>query len=174
MIERVIVEFVQTVRNAFAAVLRAVGLTVARRPHSPTHCDDGGTVPCGANPRQCGSSQATVFGPIGGLAAYPQCGTGPRTLLRTQAGFTGLDAAARTELRFASAPVVTIEVVHFSNDPAPGRVEALQGGSVADMRPLAPTPGVAQQFTLSGTAIDRLVVTPRSPSDVTIVLRWCH
>jgi hypothetical protein len=156
-----------------ARIVELIRITVAPRGGAPTDCDDAGRVPgCGANPRVCGSSQAVVYGPTGPLAEYPTpCGTGPHTLVRGQAGFVGLDAAARAELRFAPASVVTIQVVHFSN---PGRIEAFQGGSLVDAKSMASTAGVAQQFTLNGNGIDRIVVTPASPNDVTLVIGWCH
>jgi hypothetical protein len=88
------------------------------------------------------------------------------------AGFIGLDAAARAELRFAPTPIVTIRVVLFGN---PGRIEAFEAnGPLADVRMMAPTKGVEQSFELHGNTIDRLVVTPASPNDQTLVLGWCH
>jgi hypothetical protein len=90
--------------------------------------------------------------------------------VRAQNGFIGLDAAARAELRFAPASRVTIAVVHFSN---PGTIQAFQGTALADMRPMA-SAGVLGRFTLNGTGIDRIVVTPASPNDVTLVIGWCH
>ena len=56
-------------------------------------------------------------------------------------GVLGVDVAARAELRFPPAPVVTIRVIHFSS---PGRVEALeQNGSVVDTRLMAHAGGRA-------------------------------
>lgn len=170
-VRRVVIGLVGVLIGAGTLILRAVGITVGQRPRVPTDCNDPGTGTCGSNPRICGSSQAIVFGPTGTLAEYPTCGTGPHTEVRTQATIRGLDASARTELRFAPAPQVTVQLVHFSK---PGRVEAMQGAMVADMRPMAPTPGVVQQFTLNGISIDRIVVTPASPSDLTLVIGWCH
>jgi len=63
-------------------------------------------------------------------------------------------------------------VVHFSN---PGRIEAFeQSGTLADMQMMAPTPAVEQQFTLNGSALDRVVVTPPSSADETRVIQLCH
>jgi len=170
-VRRIVSGVVGVLISAGTSILRAVGITVGPRRRVPTDCNDPGTGTCGSNPRICGSSQAIVFGPNGVLAEYPTCGPGPHTEVRTQAAIRGLDASARTELRFAPAPQVTVQVVHFSN---PGRVEAMQGAMVADMRPMAPTPGVVQQLTLSGTSIDRIVVTPASANDLTLVIGWCH
>jgi hypothetical protein len=151
-----------------AELIRA---TITRPGRAPADCDDAGQTPgCGANPRVCGQSEAAVYGPAG-LAEYPtQCGPGPHTLVRARNGFIGLDAGARAELRFAPAPLVTIAVVHFSN---PGIIQAFQGIALADTRPMAPA-NVLGRFTLNGTGIDRIVVTPASPNDVTLVIGWCH
>jgi hypothetical protein len=65
-----------------------------------------------------------------------------------------------------------MRVVHFSN---PGRIEAFeQSGTLADMQMMAPTPAVEQQFTLNGSALDRVVVTPPSSADETRVIQLCH
>ncbi|MGH2490931.1 MAG: hypothetical protein ACRDF9_05425 [Candidatus Limnocylindria bacterium] len=157
-----------------ARVLDVVRITIAPRGATPKDCNDAGPTPgCGANPRICGTSEARAESPPGTLAQYPQCGGGPHTLVRSQAGFVGLDAAARSELRFApsSASFITIEVVHFSS---PGRVEAYAGSALLGMQPMTPTPGVPQQITLNGNGIDRIVVVPASPNDVTLIVGWCH
>ena len=63
-------------------------------------------------------------------------------------------------------------MVHFSN---PGRVEAFEhSGVLADTRMMAPTPAVEQEFTLTGSAIDLVVVTPASATDETLVISLCH
>lgn len=156
-------------RRVVGVVTRVITITIAP-PAKPNNCDDPGTTVCGSNPRQCGSSGATVYGPAGALADYPACGSGPRTLVRTQGGFTGLDSAARAQLSFAPAAVVTIQLVHFSQ---PARVEAL-GSGPAQVRFMKPTPQVAQELMFTGTGIDRIVVTPASPNDITLILGWCH
>src|SRR5688572_8125524 len=85
-----------------ARVAEVVRITIAPHGDAPKDCNDAGPTPgCGANPRICGTSEARTEGPMGTLAEYPQCGVGPHTLVRSQAGHTGLDAAARAELRFA-------------------------------------------------------------------------
>lgn len=153
--------------------LRLVGITIGA--YNPTHCGPTNTPPgCKPNPWPCGSDiEARVFDATGGLASYDEdCGAGPHIVVRADRGFIGFDAAARAELRFPSAPVVSIRVVHFS---MPGRIEAFEpNGAVADMKQMAPTPAVEQDFTLNGRAIDRVVVTPASPSDETRVLQLCH
>jgi hypothetical protein len=156
-------------RRVVGVVARVITITLAP-PAKPTNCDDPGTAVCGSNPRQCGTSVATVDGSAGGLADYPACGSGPHTLVRTQGGFTGLDSAARAQLSFAPSSVVTVQLVHFSQ---PARVEALGGGS-AQVRFMKPTPQVVQELIFTGTGIDRIIVTPASPSDVTLILGWCH
>jgi hypothetical protein len=117
-----------------------------------------------------GSVQAEDTPPTAAVPRrFEATGAGPHIVDR---GFIGFDAAARAELRFPPAPTVTIRVVHFSN---PGRVEAFEpNGSVADMKQMAPMPAVEQSFTLNGRAIDRVVVTPASPSDETRVLELCN
>jgi hypothetical protein len=159
-------------RVAFRVVKTVIGVitfTIAR-PAKPTDCDDPGTAICGSNPRLCGSSEATAYGPGGVLAEYTTCGPGPHTMVRTQGGFTGLDSAARAQLSFAPANIVTIQLVHFSQ---PARVEAL-GTGAAQLRFMTPTPGVVQELIFTGTGIDRIVVTPASPNDITLILGWCH
>jgi len=154
-------------------VLKSVGITIGA--HNPTHCGPTNTTPgCKPNPWPCGSDiEARVFDATGGLASYEEdCGAGPHIVVRADRGFIGFDAAARAELRFPAAPTVSIRAVHFST---PGRIEALESnGAVADMKQMAPTPAVEQRFTLNGRAIDRVVVTPASPSDETRVLQLCH
>jgi hypothetical protein len=114
----------------------------------------------------------SVFDDTGTLATYGDCGDGPHIVVRADRGFVGIDVAARAELRFPPARTVTMRVVHFSN---PGRIEAFeQSGTLADMQMMAPTPAVEQQFTLNGSAIDRVVVTPPSPADETRVIQLCH
>jgi len=173
---------IDLVTSVFGAIVRfiarvvdVVRITVApRRGATPNDCNDAGPTPgCGANPRICGTSEAGIEGPAGAPAQYPQCGVGPHTLVRAQAGHTGLDAAARAELRFApsSASAVTIDIVHFSN---PGRVEAYAGAALLGMHPMAPTAGVLQRITLNGNGIDRIVVVPASPNDITLIVGWCH
>lgn len=39
---------------------------------------------------------------------------------------------------------------------------------------MAPTPAVEQEFTLTGSAIDLVVVTPASATDETLVISLCH
>lgn len=113
-----------------------------------------------------------VLDAAGALATYDECGEGPHTVVRGDRGFLGVDAAARAELRFPAAPVVRVRVVHFSN---PGRIEAFeQSGAIADVRMMAPTPAVEQEFTLNGSGIDLVVVTPASPADETRVIQLCH
>ena len=156
-------------RRVVETVVRVVTITIAP-PAKPTNCDEPGTAVCGSNPRRCGTSEATVYAPSGALAEYLACGSGPHTSLRTQGGFTGLDAAARAQLTFSPAAIVTIQLVHFSQ---PARVEALGSGS-AQMRFMTATPQVPQELTFTGTGIDRIIVTPASPSDITLILDWCH
>jgi hypothetical protein len=158
-----------------ASVLRVFGITIGRPRYVPTKCGPSPPPPpgCHPNPWPCGSDiVATVFDATGALAGYEDCGEGPHTIVRADRGFIGTDAAARAELRFPAAPAVTVRVVHFSN---PGKIEAFEhGGALADMKMMAPTPAVEQDFTLNGTAIDRVVVTPASPADETLVIELCH
>jgi hypothetical protein len=158
-----------------ASVLRVFGVTIGRPTHVPTHCGPSQPTPgCHSNPLPCGSDiQTSVFDATGALASYEECGdTGPHTVVRADRGFIAIDAAARAELRFPAAPTVTVRVVHFSH---PGKVEAFeQSGALAEMKMMAPTPAVEQQFTLNGFAIDRVVVTPASPADETLVIELCH
>jgi hypothetical protein len=42
------------------------------------------------------------------------------------------------------------------------------------MKMMTPAPAVEQQFTLKGSAIDRVVVAPPSPADETRVIELCH
>jgi hypothetical protein len=157
-----------------ASVFRVFGVTIGRPTYVPTHCGPSEPTPgCHPNPWPCGADIIVrVFDATGGLAAYEECGEQPHTVVRVDRGFIGIDAAARAELRFPAAPAVTLRVVHFSN---PGKVEAFeQGGALADARTMAPTPAVEQQFTLNGSAIDRIVVTPPSPADETRVIELCH
>lgn len=165
---------INAVLGLVAYVLRPFGITIAARRGEPTDCDDAGQTPgCGSNPRICGTSQAIVYGPTGQLAEYTQCepGSGPRTFVRGQTGHVGLDAAARAELRFSPTPAVTVDVVHFSN---PGRVEVFQGPTLIDMRMMAAGAGTLEHFQFNGTGINRIVVTPASPNDITLVIGWCH
>jgi hypothetical protein len=113
-----------------------------------------------------------VFDDTGALATYEECDDGPQIVVRADRGFGGIDVAARAELRFPPARTVLLRVVHFAN---PGRIEAFeQGGTLAVMQMMAPTPAVEQQFTLNGSAIDRVVVTPPSSADETRVIQLCH
>jgi hypothetical protein len=158
-----------------AVVLRLFGVTIRQPNYVPTQCGPTNPTPgCKPNPSPCGGGIVLqVFDAEGGLTTYEEeCGTGPHTIVRDDRGFMGFDAAARAELRFPAAPTVTVRIVHFSN---PGRIEAFeQSGALADMKQMAPTPAVEQDFTLNGRAIDRVVVTPASPTDETLVLQLCH
>jgi hypothetical protein len=158
-----------------ARVLGVFGVTIVTPAHVPTHC--GPSAPpdpgCYPNPWPCGSEiRVSVFDPHGALATYEDCGETPHIIVRADRSFVGVDAAARAELRFPAAPTVRVRVVHFSN---PGRVEAFErSGVIAETRMMAPTPAVEQQFTLTGLAIDRVVVTPHSPADETLVIELCY
>lgn len=151
-------------------VLRSMGFTIYRP--TPT-CDDPGAMGCGSNPRQCGTSQVIVFGPGGNLAEYPDCGPGPHTLAVAQeGGLRGLEANARTQIMFAPSPEVEVTVMHFGS---PGQIEAFEmSGALATVVMMGPTPNAQQRFTLHGTGISRIDVTPGSPTDHTLVLGWCH
>jgi hypothetical protein len=172
--------FVNVVQSVWArivqfvvVVLRLFGIRIG--PYNPTQCGPTDPTPgCKPNPWPCGSAiEARVFDAAGGLATYEEdCGAGPHIIVRADRGFMGWDAAARAELRFPSAPTVTIRVVHFSN---PGKIEAFEpNGALADAKQMAPSPAVEQDFTLNGRAINRVVVTPPSPTDETRVLQFCH
>jgi hypothetical protein len=157
-----------------ASILRVFGVTIGRPTHVPTQCGPSQPTPgCHPNPWPCGSDiLVRALDATGALASYKECRDGPNTIVRDDRGFMGIDAAARLELRFPAAPTVTVRVVHFSN---PGRIEAFeQGGALADTKTMAPTPAVEQHFTLNGFAIDRVVVTPASPTDETRVMELCH
>lgn len=157
-----------------ARILRVFGVTIGRPTYVPTHCGPTEPTPgCHPNPWPCGADiLVRVVDAVGALATYDECDEGPHTVVRDDRGFMGVDAAARAELRFPAAPVVRVRVVHFSN---PGRIEAFeQSGAIADMRMMAPTPAVEQQFTLTGSGIDLVVVTPASPADETRVIQLCH
>jgi hypothetical protein len=160
------------------AALAFVGIKLAARPArrcEPPEETRGGLHPgCFSNPWACVDSQVMVDSPIGVPAVYPQCGKGPNTVVRSQAGFTGLDAGAQTILGFRPSANVSVDVVHFSSEPAPGMVEYAQGGAIVGVRPLLPTPGVLQRYAWTGSGIDRIVVRPMSPSFVTLVIIWCH
>lgn len=161
-----------TLRDVIVRVLRAIGFTIELPSNLPTDCNDAGQQPgCGPNPRTCGTSQALAFSPLGGLAAYTTCGNGPHTLVSATAGHIGLDAAARAELRFAPASVVTVRVVRFAG---PARIEAFHGPGLAGMQMMTAPAGVEQQFTFRSAGIDRIVVTPAAPNDGTLVIGWCH
>jgi hypothetical protein len=157
-----------------ARVLGIFGITIGTPRGTPTRCGptDGGPG-CKPNPWPCGSDIVVrVSDGTGALATYEECGDGPHVLVRADRGFVGIDVAARAELRFPPARTVTVRAVHFSN---PGRIEAFeQTGTLADMQMMAPTPAVEQQFTLRGSAIDLLVVTPPSPADEARVIQVCH
>jgi hypothetical protein len=151
-------------------VLRRLGFTIFR----PTPiCEDGGAVGCGSNPRQCGTSRAIVFDPAGNLAEFPECGPGPSTVMvASEGGLKGLDASARAELMFAPVSEVEVMVMHFGH---PGQIEAFEmSGIVAATVMMGPAANVEQRFTLRGTGIGRIVVTPGTPTDHTLVLGWCH
>lgn len=157
-----------------ARIVRPFGVTIGRPSYVPTACGPTDPTPgCNPNPWACGADiEVRVRDATGALATYSECGEGPHTVVRETNGVLGVDVAARAELSFPPAPVVTIRVIHFSS---PGRVEALeQNGSVADTRLMAPTPGVEQEFTLRGIAIARVVVTPPTPADETRVITLCH
>jgi hypothetical protein len=151
-------------------VLRNLGFTIVR----PTPvCDDPGQPGCGSNPRQCGTSQVIVFGPGGTLAVFDECGDRPATWVTTQEnGTRGVDAGARAQFLFAPSREVQVRVKHFGQ---PGRIEAFEiSGAIAAIVMMGPAANVEQQFTLRGAAINRVDVTPGSPTDRTVVLGWCH
>lgn len=143
--------------NVINRVLRMIGFTISLPPRLPKNCDDAGQQPgCGSNPRVCGTSEVIARGATGGLAEYTQCGTGPHTLVAVTGGFTGLDAAAGAELRFAPASVVTVSVVRFAGS---ARVEAFTvGGGSAGTQIMTAPAGVEQQFTFNGAGINRVLV----------------
>jgi hypothetical protein len=157
-----------------ASILGVFGVTIGRPTHVPTDCGPSEPEPgCYLNPWPCGAEiQVSVRDATGALATYEDCGEAPHVIVRADRGFVGIDSAARAELRFPASPTVRIRVVHFSN---PGRVEAFEhSGALADTRMMAPTPAVEQEFTLTGLAIDRVVVTPHSPADETRVIVLCY
>jgi hypothetical protein len=156
------------------SILRSFGVTIGRPHYVPTHCGPSRPTPgCQPNPWPCGAEiLVRVVDAAGALATYDECGEGPHIVVRNDRGFMGFDAAARAELRFPAAPAVGVRVVHFSN---PARIEAFeQSGALADVKMMAPTPAVEQQFTLNGSAIDLVVVTSASPADETRVIQLCH
>jgi hypothetical protein len=157
-----------------ASIFRVFGVTIGRPTYVPTHCGPSEPTPgCHPNPWPCGADIIVrAFDATGGLATYEECGEEPHTVVRADRGFMGIDVAARAELRFPTAPTVTVRVVHFSS---PGRVDAFeQSGALADTRMMAPPAAVEQEFTLRGSAIARVVVTPPSPADETRVIGLCH
>lgn len=179
---RVVVVAIATALVAIIAfVVKPFGIRLGMLGGPPRICEepkstsnDPGPQPgCYPNPQQCGTTSGLVKGPGGVLAEYPECEGGPHTLVRQQAGFIGLDAAAEAELRFSpsSASYVTVDVVHFST---PGTVEAYRGLSLADTKPMGVAAGVLQHIQLSGSGIDRIVVKPASPAVRTLVIGWCH
>ena len=178
MVMTVLRAVVGAIITGAVAVLAFVGIRAAvrapRKCEPPEQTPGGLTTGCFSNPLICVDSEAVVEAPLGASAAYTQCGPGPHTLVRAQAGFIGLDAGAQTALRFRPAANASVEVVHFSTDPTPGVIDYLQGTTVVGTRPFLPTPGVRQRYALSGSGIDRVVVRPQSQSFVTLVIVWCH
>ncbi len=145
----------------------ALSITV-KRP--PGRCAGIGDLSLGyhPNPVTCNDVRLTAFGPGGQLMVYLGR-SGPETLLKQQGAITGFDAASRIESSFPPASKVLVRAAHFGQ---PARIEAFDAaGSVGGMQMMAPTPGVEQGFTFSGSSIDRVVVTP---SGDTIVIELCH
>ena len=158
-------------------VLQRMGFTIYRlKPicfDPATTATGPGATGCGPNPLQCFDTQASVMGPTGQFAEYPECGEGPRTkMVATEAGLKGLDAYARAQTTFAPSSQVEVSVMHFGS---PGRIEAVDVfGTVAAMVTMGPMKKVEQHFTLRGANINRILVIPGSPTDHTLVLGWCH
>jgi hypothetical protein len=162
---------VGVVRQFVEAVMRFVEWLVSvvlNRP--PGGCADIPNVPpgCQSNPKQCGYNRVIVFDAGGQLMTYPGC-PNPATNVVQRAGIKGFDAGSRLESSFPPASKTLVRAAHFSQ---PARVEAFNAaGSVVDVQVMAPTPGVEQGLTLSGSSISRIVVTP---SGDTIVIEICQ
>ena len=146
---------------------RLITITV-KRP--PSRC---GGVPekqdgYGSNPDNCNDFVVTVFGATG-LMVYPGR-SGPETLVETQSGIKGYDAASRLESTFPPSSTVLVRAAHFGQ---PARIEAFAAGTALGMQMMASTPGVEQAFTFNGSGIDRFVVTPTGGTK-TLVIEFCH
>jgi hypothetical protein len=158
------------VRRAVDLVLRIVDWIVSitiRRP--PSRCAEVDGLPDGyhPNPVQCNTVNITAFDPGGGLMVYPGRSQ-PETLVKRQGGIKGFDAASRLENRVPPSSRVVVRAAHFGQS---ARIEAFSGASPAGMQMMAPTPGVEQGFTFTGSSIDRVVVTPAGD---TLVIELCH
>lgn len=158
------------VRRAVELVLQVVDWIISitiRRP--PSRCAEINDLPEGyhPNPVQCNTVSVTAFNPGGGLMVYP-ARSQPETLVKRQGGIKGFDAASQLEKRFPVSSRVVVRAVHFGQ---PARIEAFSGGSLAGVQVMAPTPGVEQALTFTGSSIDRVVVTPAGD---TLVIELCH
>jgi hypothetical protein len=85
---------------------------------------------------------------------------------REETRLAGLDHGFQIFLTASSRTLV--RVVHFGQ---PARIEAFSGGSAVEMHMMAPTPGVEQAFTFTGSSIDSIIVTPAGS---TLVIELCH
>lgn len=83
----------------------------------------------------------------------------------------GLDCGFRLEIRLVNlGPVATVAVnlIHMAR---PGKVMALESGSVVDAAGMDPNQGMPHLITLGGTDIDQVVITV--PANETALLEFC-
>lgn len=165
-----VTRFVGVFRRAVALVLQVVdwilSITIKRPPSRCAEIDD---LPEGPhkNPVRCNTVEVTAFDSSGGLMVYPGRSQ-PETLVRRQGGIKGFDIASRLEKRFPPSSRVVVRAAHFGQ---PARIEAFSAGSSSGVQVMAPTPGVEQGFTFTGSSIDSVVV---AQSNSTLVIELCH
>jgi hypothetical protein len=134
-------------------------------PPTEVHqCIDFSTMPPGPgpNPRTEQDVTFTVRGPAGG----PQ----PQTEIRSSGTFTGLDCSFLTEITLPSPTTrVELTLVHTA---IPARIEAFNtDNSSAGTATMSGPPNQAETLSLTGSAIQRVVVT--APQNETLLLEFC-
>jgi hypothetical protein len=127
-------------------------------------CIDFRTMPPGAgpNPRTEQDVTFTVRGPAGG----PQ----PQTEIKSSGAFTGLDCGFQTEITLPS-PTTRVELTLVHTAIA-AQIEARNtDGSIADTATMSDTRNQDETLSLTGSAIQRVVVT--APRNETLLLEFC-
>jgi hypothetical protein len=94
----------------------------------------------------------------------------PSTEIQAVAGFTGLDCSYLSEVQLPT-PSSSVEATLVST-AAPATLQAFSGGVPGAVVAMTVPQGTAETLVVSGTAVDRVVIT--APNDEVHLLRLCH
>jgi hypothetical protein len=116
----------------------------------------------GPNPRTEQGVTFTVRDHLGGPT--------PSTEIQAVAGLTGLDCGYLTEVQLPT-PSSSVEATLVST-AAPAILQAFSGGVPGQVAAMSVPQGTAETLVVTGTAIDRVVIT--APNDEVHLLRLCY